>query len=436
MKPITSLFVVLPAVAQLIGWDAYRSMDLYSLRPGEETHEFSSYDRQNHNDDGFEGTYSCLRQDKTGCVLAEYNGPGQISDIWFTYEPDSIQKAGDITIILDGKTVVSDSIQAIVNGQLGPPFVWPLVGNTNDTMGGNVIKVPMAFSKSMLVTTSNNPHFYHVVYRRFPPSVKVSTFDPHDTAEDVVAKHTRFGVEDPKPSTSRSVSHSHHASLTSGPVTLGHGCGIVSQLAIRIPSILPSAYVQDDGRAYAKGNGGSSFTMQLDPANSKCKMTRRIDKSIGHQNTWVVIDDQVVGYLNSETPSKDGKWLDQVIDIPSALTARKGTISIASHCSSSDLDCNEFFYALHCRSKSGKWDSASYIPSKDWVLMDVLNVGPNNPHDEQAHVSLTFAIRFALIMICTDTPRTIASKAKLGKVYEILNTTMLITAPTPYQMFA
>lgn len=368
----------------LVGWDAYRRFDLFKLRHGEETHQFSSYDRQNHNDDGFNGTHSCLRFEGTACVIAEYEGPGQISDIWFTYDPDGIAKAGDLTVTLDSKIVLSGSIQDIVNGGKGPPFVWPLVGNTNDTMGGNVIKVPMPFSKSMRVTTSNNPHFYHLVYRRFPSHVQPHPFDPNDAASDVVARQRRFGVEDPKSSCGRRVSKT---TSNSGEVVLGDGCGIVSQLSVRIPFVKATSYVEDDGRAYARNTGGSAFALKLDSKNSECRLTRRIDKSIGHQNVMIKVNGKDAGVLDSGAPTATGVWEDQALTIPPELTRGMSSINISVHCRSSDLDCNEFFYSLHCRSESGKWQSTAYVPGKDWVLMDVLNVGWNNMQDEIAHVS-------------------------------------------------
>src|SRR4051794_36561898 len=58
-----------------VGWDTYRHLDrLPYLGTGVTTHEFSSYDRAGGNDDGFAGTYSCLRT-AGGCVIAEDSGP-------------------------------------------------------------------------------------------------------------------------------------------------------------------------------------------------------------------------------------------------------------------------------------------------------------------------------------------------------------------------
>lgn len=135
-----------------LGWDALRRFDLFNaLRPIEITRQFSSYARMDLNDDGFEGTYSCLRNTTDcRCIIAEADGPGQISDIWFTYEIDSnIAKAGDITIELDSQVIVHGDLQSLVNGELREPFKWPLVGNTTDTSGGNVIRIPMPYSLTL-----------------------------------------------------------------------------------------------------------------------------------------------------------------------------------------------------------------------------------------------------------------------------------------------
>lgn len=374
----------------MVGWNAYRDYDLFNLRPGEETHQFSSYDRANHNDDGFAGTYSCLRKEGSRCVIAEYSGPGEIASIWFTYEPDSVLPIGDIKITLDGKDVLFGQLQDIVNSGHSAPFTWPFVGNTNDTMGGNVIKVPMPFGKSMLVTTENNPHFYHVTYRRFPHDVVPKTFDPADKAQDVVSQFMAFGVQDPKAVNDSSGAHSGrhvsgNISGSTGTFTFSTGrCGIASQLSIRFPSIMAASLVEDDGRAFGKG-GSSSFKLSLDEHNKQCQLTRRVDRTIGNQKVSVSVDGKKIGTLDSGA-AVGGTWADQVLDIPASATSGKANINVKVDCLSSDLDCNEFFYALHCKSNDGSWKAPGYLPGLDWTLMDLLNVGWNNPHDETVHV--------------------------------------------------
>lgn len=371
----------------MLGWDAFRRYDLFTLRPGEITKQFSSYDRQDGNNDGFEGTYSCLRNQTDGrCVIADASGPGEIASIWFTYDPDSVTAIGDIRIELDSKVAVQENLQSLVDGDMGAPFVWPFVGNTNDTNGGNVIKVPMPYAKSMLISTANNPHFYHVVYREFPTGTKVARFDPQDAASDVLATTRTFGVNDPKcqsqistcpfsPSGARSQSNAFTVDTSqTARIAEVSGSGVVTQLQLRVPEILGAPHVEDDGRAFGQG-GGSSATFKLDPQNSQCRLTRRLDSSIGHQRAAVKVDGKSAGEWPDSGPSNNSIWADQVLELSPSLTAGKNTIHVENTFISSDVDFNEFFYALHCQLNS----------SSEWSLMDLLNVGRNNPNDEAAH---------------------------------------------------
>lgn len=374
----------------MVGWDAYRSYDMAAFRPGEVTRQFSSYDRGGLNDDGFEGTYSCLRNDTDGrCVIAEQDGPGEIASIWFTYLPDSVEPIGSIEIQLDGKTVLDGDLQSIVNSETAEPFVWPLVGNTNDTNGGNVIKVPMPYGKSMKVTTENNPHFYHVVYRVFPDGTEVATFDPNEKASDVLQTSRAYGARDPKVIGSNNGAGAVTQKVVkldagvSESVVLSEQCGTVSQLQIRVPEISQEVWAYDDGRAFGAG-GGSQMTLQLDPANSKCSLTRRVDLSVGNQVISVAIDGDTVGQL-STGDAQNSTWSDQVIELTPSVTKGKSSITVSTKFVSSDLDANEFFYALHCTTDEESWSTSAYGPSTDWTLMDLVNVGPNNPHNEKAH---------------------------------------------------
>lgn len=388
----------------MTSWDAFREYDLFKLRPGDETHQFSSYDRNNHNDDGFEGTYSCLRMDNGNCVIAEYEGPGMVSSIWFTHEPDSILKAGNMAIVLDGETVLSGSVQDIVDGRKGAPFVFPFVTNTNSSMGGNTIKVPMPFRRSMLITTSNNPHFYHVTYRRFPSHVTPETFDPSDAAEDARARVEGYGCRDPKvPARSnnkRSTYVKHRAiSEASGNdkarLSVSQNCGIISKMTLRLPAVKATSFVEDDGRAMGVG-GGTAFKLRLDPNNRVCRLVRRLDPGISNQKLDVLIDGTYAGSFDSGT-SRPGRWADEVLDIPPELTKGKRNLRVTTKCHSSSLDCNEFLYALHCKATCGKWTSPEYADGKKWTLMDLLNVGWNNREDEAAHVSTDHVVKQCLL---------------------------------------
>ncbi|WP_431879078.1 glycoside hydrolase family 172 protein [Amycolatopsis sacchari] len=357
-----------------VGWDTYRTMSaLAQLRPGAQLKQFSSFDRTGNNDDGFNGTYSCLRQDDEGCVIAESLAPGEISSIWFTYASNSVAPIGRITVELDGRTVLSGSLQDIVDGKRGAPFVWPLVGNSADTMGGAVIKVPMPHTHSMRVTTEHNPHFYHVAYRQFADATGVRTFDPTDKATDVLQRLRGYGVRDPKPAAPGArTQHTAVALAPGAAVTLPvNGPGRIDQLALRLPQVVAAPAVYDDGRAFAQG--GSSFAASISPANDGIRITRRYDAGIGQQRASVTVDGQQAGEWDSGAAAPGGRWAEQTIDVPAALTAHRSSVRIASTFVSSALDVNEFRYEIH--SKIGG----------EWVRTDIMDVGPNHPSDEAVH---------------------------------------------------
>lgn len=383
----------------MTGWQAYRNFDLYKFRPDDITRQFSSYDRTNANDDGFEGTYSCLyntTSTPSRCVIAEASGPGEISDMWFTYSNDSVVGAGNILIELDGKEVLAGELQSIVNGDMGDPFTWPFVGNTNDTSGGNVIKVPMPYKNTMRVSMSTNPHFYHVVYRSFPGDVEVETFDPKDKAEDVLETVRAFGVRDPKERSKVKLGwhwgwrrwngrggwggwghgwhggHEEEMSASGKDMVTVQGSGIIDELEVRVPDIQGAVPVQDDGRAFGK-EGSSRFSMAIDRQSTQCRITRRLDQSVEHQNADLWINGRKAGTWADSGATINATWLDQYIDLPPTICRGKAELQVENKFVSSDFDFNEFYYAMHCKT------------GRDWTLTDLFNVGPANVHDEAAH---------------------------------------------------
>jgi hypothetical protein len=358
-----------------IGWQVYRDLGrLAAMRPGAQSRQFSSFDRTGGNNDGFEGTYSCLRSTPTGCVLAERTGAGQIESMWFTRDYGSMVNNGRIKVELDGIVVLDELLQDVVDGKLGAPYVWPLVGNGADTSGGSVIKVPMPYRESMRVTMQSNPYFYHVSYREFADAGGVQTFNPADKALDVVAKLRAYGLRDPKAVQGQQVPV-HKGAIAAGArksVATMSGSGWISQLRVNIPQIVASPRVGDDGRAFAIG-GSSSFRVTVDPANQGVRLTRRYDPQVGNQRARVSVDGTQVGFWESGPRIRAGQWRDQSILLPAALTAGKSTLTVLNEYLSSDLDVNEFRYDLHSNVDG------------DWRRTDVVDVGPNHPGDEQAH---------------------------------------------------
>jgi D-arabinan exo alpha-(1,3)/(1,5)-arabinofuranosidase (non-reducing end) len=363
-----------------VGWDVYRGLDrLPELPAGVDTHQFSSFDRGGGNDDGFVGTYSCLRTTADGCVIAEHAGAGEIGSIWFTRDGGNVTATGNITIELDGETVLDAPLQDVVDGELGPPFEFPLVANADQSSGGVYIKVPMPYRSSMRVTTDVNPLFHHVTYRRFDDAKGVTTFDPDDPARDVLETLRAAGTEDPKPEDRYATLKRRDFELAPGEsarlATL-HGPGAISALQLRIPQLVGAGegeQITDDGRAFGGANGASQFTAAIDPANQGVRLTRRFDSNIGNQRARVLVDGVAVGEWQPVPSSGGGQWLDQSVELPASATAGKSEITIRNEFISSDLDFNEFTYWADSRVNG------------ELTRTDTIDVGPDSTDEEEAH---------------------------------------------------
>jgi hypothetical protein len=357
-----------------VGWDVYRRWDLMAaMRPGSQARQFSSFDRAGGNDDGFNGTYSCLRTSDTGgCVIAERSGPGQLESMWFTRDFGSMVKTGRIKVELDGVAVLDAPLQDVVDGKLGAPFVWPLVGNGDDTAGGSVIKVPMPYRQSMRVTTQSNPFFFHVAYREFADADGVRTFDPRDPAQDVIDRLRAYGLRDPKLPVGTAVAAQSTSTVAGTWSVVLSGSGWINQLRVKIPQVVASPRVGDDGRAFGAG-GSSSFQVAVDPRNQGVRITRRLDPQIGLQKARLLVDGQQVGMWDSGPAKPAGQWADQSIEVPAALTAGRSILNVRNEFVSSSLDVNEFRYDVHSK------------VSGDWRRTDVMDMGPGHPGAEKAH---------------------------------------------------
>ncbi|GGM01750.1 DUF2961 domain-containing protein [Nakamurella endophytica] len=330
-----------------VGWDTYRRLDrIDELTTGVETHQFSSFDRTGGNDDGFAGTYSCLRTSAAGCVIAERSGAGEIESIWFTRDEGDVSRTGNIRIELDGTVVLDVPLQDVVNGKLGAPFVYPFVANADQSSGGVQIKVPMPYRSSMRVTTTNNPLFYHVTYRTFADASGVTTFDPSDKALDVLAAAKTWGTADPKPAVAGSRTQTSNWSLAPGAtrtVAELRGPGEISELKLQVPQIVGPArlpLIADDGRAH---KGTSTFRLAIDPANTGVTLTRRFDAASNHEVADVYVDGAKVGQWPA-TEDVPGHWSYQSITLPASATAGKSTITVQNRFVSASIDWNEFHY--------------------------------------------------------------------------------------------
>ncbi len=226
-----------------VGWDIYRRLDrLPYLSAETQTLQVSSFDRSGGDFDlstGNEnGSGGCLASGGAGCVIAEDRGAGEVDSIWFTRDGGNVTRIGTIRIDLDGRTVIEAPLQSLVDGELGAPFVWPLVANAAQSPGGDYIKVPMPYRQSMRISVASNLQYYHVDYRHFATAVGVTTFSPSDPALDVIASLRAAGTSDPKPAAPAATQDTRVVELPSGAAVMiakSAGPGTVSALHLRLP---------------------------------------------------------------------------------------------------------------------------------------------------------------------------------------------------------
>lgn len=376
--PGTAAPAAIPPTAQLtakgpVGWDLYRHLDdLPALTTGVQTKQFSSFDRT-----GGNGDFShCLQQAADGCVIAQRSGAGEVDSIWFTRDGGDPTATGNITIQLDGKTVLHAPLVDVVNGKLGAPFVNPLVANADQSSGGVTILVPMPFRSSMRIVTDKDPVYYHVTYRSFADASGVQTFNPKNPATDVISMLKSAGTKDPKPPVRGARTQTRQVNLAPGKSTTiatEHGPGMISQVKLHLPQLAatPGRSVTDDGRAFGK-DGHDQYVAKVDPANTGVRLTRRLDPTVANQQASVSVDGKNVGAWTS-LPAASGRWVDQSVDLPASATAGKSQLTIRDTFVSSDNDFNAFTY----------WVDS--LDGDRTVRTDTIDVGPNHTADEASH---------------------------------------------------
>lgn len=372
-----------------VGWDTYRQLDrLPELTSGVAANQFASTDPAGRNNDYWNGPRHCLQLILGQCVIAAHAGPGEVDSIWFTWHGGNVRSVGNITILLDGLPVLHAPLQDVVDGKLGGPFVYPMVGNADQSSGGVYIAVPMPFRNSLLITTDSSSFYYHVTYRTFADANGVGLFNPFDPAPDVAATLSAAGTRDPKPPLAGAHTTDTTVSLAPGAAAAVadiHSPGELTAIRFRLPQaqMVTPRTVAATGRAFGRG-GSSTFTLRIDPRNNGIRLTRRLDPEIANQVADVVVDGAVVGrwapdvppapattQRQSVRPSLSGEWYEESVDIPAAVTAGKSQLTVTNRFVSSDGDFNEFTY----------W--ADDRIGGDYRRTDTLHVG--DAGDEAAH---------------------------------------------------
>jgi hypothetical protein len=228
---------------RMVGWDTYRRLDrLPYLNADTQTLQLSSFDRSGGDFDistgNRNGSGGCLAPGGAGCIIAEDRGAGEVDSIWLTRDGGNVRAIGNIRIELDGQTVIDTPLQSLVDGNLGAPFVWPLVANARQSPGGDYIKVPMPYRRSMRISVASHLEYYHVDYRQFATVDGVSTFSPSDPALDVLAMFRAAGTVDPKPAAATVAHRNRVIDLPAGAaqtIAESSGSGSISALRLQLP---------------------------------------------------------------------------------------------------------------------------------------------------------------------------------------------------------
>ncbi|HZD67277.1 MAG TPA: glycoside hydrolase family 172 protein, partial [Acidimicrobiales bacterium] len=340
-----------------VGWDIYRHLDqLPTLPVGVHTAQFASTDPAGQNGD-FNHTLG--RAPDGSYILARHTGPGEIDAIWTTSNGGDVSQTGNIRITLDGKVVLNAPEQAVVDGTLGAPFTFPLVANASQSSGGDYIDVPMPFTSSMEVTTTNDPIYYHVDYRSFANATGVSTFSPTDPASDVVAALSAAGTRDPKgPQPGETTTTAPVAAATGATDTVGtfQGPGRIDALSLALPQLATPQAAPGPTAVAATG----AATIPINPHNRGIRLTRRLLSGTGGQAAAVVVGGKTVATLPPvpSSPTASAHWARKTVTLPPSVTAGASSIRVVPQTPSGT---SRFSYQVTTLAAQGQASTASTV---------------------------------------------------------------------------
>ena len=161
----TSLSGINPGIEQL-----HRLDFLPQFTQATQTASVSSHDRTGGNDDGFSGSYSFIRKESDGLVIADLKGPGVIYRIWTPTPTDDIM---EFYFDDEGKPRISIKFRDLFTG-VSFPFVRPIVGFG---AGGFYSYLPLPYQKSCkIIIKAQRVQFYQINYATYLDKTPLESF--------------------------------------------------------------------------------------------------------------------------------------------------------------------------------------------------------------------------------------------------------------------
>ena len=299
---------------------------LPQLLPAVLARQLSSVDPAERNDDGAPGNV-LYRTPDGASVIFDASGPGVVDNIWVA---GSLAQMGDLRITVDGGSppAVDMPATAFFSGTAAP-FLAPLVGDAAVSSGGNYSYVPIAFRQSCVIAFTGTTAYWHVDFHRLPAGTPLLPFSAAADLAPAAAVWAQAG-QDPHRTAGTRLEAGQVDLPAGGAVTLAQlaGPGRIEALDLTIPAAAvpaPPALTRT-GVAFT---GSTSFTLQVDPANSGVLLVRRLDYAIPDQTAAVSVDGVSAGSFSSPG-STNGPylWRDASVAIPASLTAGRSRIQV------------------------------------------------------------------------------------------------------------
>lgn len=355
------------------------------LHAGVQTHQVSSFDRTEGNNDGGSaqpGLESFFYREGDAEVILEVSGPGQINRLWLAESNDPGFANTRVQFYFDGATQPGLDVR-IVDLLAGtqPPFVYPLVLGPDHSSGGWVSYVPIPFRQGIKVRLLGPHVHYQVTYQVFSQPGDIQTFSGQE--DYTLAQHlwSRLG-EDPKPTRGNLLVDRNGSVAPGATVVLADlaGPGVVQSLKLQIPqlepSILGTAPLSDTVRAHQ--DGASQFQMTTsfsskDHAWPAAPTRLRLRRSCARapQTAVVSLGGVVVGTWVRAQGSDRYRWCDDTYALPVSAASAPYSITLQLASTASPQPWAEARYWLEQQAGGS------------WQVVDTLDVG--NAAAEAAH---------------------------------------------------